>query len=59
VAAAAVQAATDSVSAGGNPAELRAANTELQAALADHLSNAPEQPAAPKASQDDQGGARR
>jgi hypothetical protein len=58
VAAAAVQAATDSVSAGGNPAELRAANTELQAALADHLSNAPEQPA-PKAGQDDQGGARR
>lgn len=56
VAAAAVQAATDSVSNGGNPADLRAANAELQAALADHLAAAPEQPPAPK---NDQEGARR
>ena len=59
VAAAAVQAATDSVSVGGNPADLRAANAELQAALADHLAAAPEQPPAPKASGNDQEGARR
>jgi hypothetical protein len=58
VAAAAVQAATDSVSAGGNPADLRAANAELQSALADHLAAAPEQPSAPKASGNETRGAR-
>jgi hypothetical protein len=48
VAAAEVQAATDSVSNGGDPARLRAANAELQSALADHLAAVPEQPRTPK-----------
>jgi hypothetical protein len=51
VAAAALQAATDSADAPDGPARVRAANAELQAALADHLAAAPEQAPAPKADQ--------
>jgi oligoendopeptidase F len=55
VAAAAVGAATASVSAGGDPAELRVANAELQEAVAGHLAAVPEPPPAVKAGADKEG----